>query len=496
MQLYQIPKQLLATRFLKFQLFETLYWIFNIFNIRLLSFVYINYLIMKKSNLFSVAILLMVTLSTVSAQVSGERQWPSYRGNLASGVLDNTNLPDTFNISNNMNIRWKISIPGMGISSPAIWGDKLFITTAISQSDKAGFKPGLYGDVIPVKDSSVHDWKVICINKNTGRILWDKTAYTGIPAMKRHPKSTHANTSVATDGKYAVAFFGSEGLYCYDMNGNLQWKKDFGVLKSVFFSMHNAEWEFASSPIIYDGILIIQCDVLENSFVAGFDVKTGKELWKTPRNDYPAWSTPNIYKNEGRTCVVLNGYMHIGGYDFLSGKEIWRMSGGGDIPIPTPVIGNDLIYLNSAHGKFAPIFAIQKNATGDITLNPDQTSNKYVKWSIARGGSYIHSLLLYRGHLYNMNWNGAIVCLDPLTGREIYRDKLGKSKSFIASPVASDGKIYVVDEDGTVYVMQDGDTFKLLREIPLNDICMTAPALTDGMIFFRTQKYLMAVGKN
>jgi outer membrane protein assembly factor BamB len=441
-----------------------------------------------------IALAIFVLIESASPQLLPERQWPSYRGYFSSGVLDNTGLPDTFNPESNLNIRWKISIPGLGLSSPVIWGNRLFITTAVSKSDNAGFKPGIYGDVSPVKDSSEHEWKVICIDKNTGNTLWEKTAYTGIPAMKRHPKSTHANTSMATDGKYAVAFFGSEGLYCYDMDGNLQWKKSFGVLKSVFFTMQDAEWEFASSPVIYDGILIIQCDVLENSFVAAFDVKTGKEIWKTPRNDYPAWCTPNIYKNGGRTYVVLNGYMHIGGYDFVTGKEVWRMSGGGDIPIPTPVIGPDLIYLNSAHGKFSPIIAIQKDAQGDITLNPDQTSNSYVRWSIARGGSYIHSLLLYRNHLYNMNWNGTIVCYDPITGKEIYRDKLGKAKSFIASPVASDGKIYTVDEEGTVYIFQDGDSFKLLQEIPLKDICMTAPALTDGMIIFRTQKYLTAVG--
>ena len=442
-----------------------------------------------------VLVALLVLTTKTRSQLLPERQWPSYRGYFSSGVLDNTGLPDTFNLEKDINIRWKISIPGLGLSSPVIWGNRLFITTAVSKADSAGFKPGLYGDVIPVKDSSAHEWKVFCIDKNTGKILWEQTACTGIPAIKRHPKSTHANTSMATDGNYAVAFFGSEGLYCYDMNGNLQWKKSFGVLKSVFFSMPGAEWEFASSPVIYNGILIIQCDVLENSFVAAYDVKTGKELWKKERNDYPAWSTPNIYKNGGKTCVVLNGYMHIGGYDLSNGREVWRMSGGGDIPIPTPITGNDLIYLNSAHGKFSPIIAIKTNAAGDITLNPDVTSNQYVKWSMVRGGSYLQSLLLYHNHLYNTSWNGAVICLDPLSGKEIFRGKLGKTNSFVASPVASDGKIYMIDEKGTIFILKDGDSFKMLSQIPLNDDCNTAPALTDGMIFFRTQKYLIAVGK-
>jgi len=429
------------------------------------------------------------------SQLKPERQWPSFRGYLASGGLDNANLPDTFDPARMINIRWKIEIPGLGLSSPVIWDNKLFITTAISKSDKEGFKTGLYGDIEPVRDSSIHEWKVICLDKNTGKTIWEKTAYQGIPKMKRHPKSTHANTSVATDGSHVVAFFGSEGLYCYDMNGKLLWQNNFGILRSVFFAVKSAEWEFASSPLIYNGVLIIQCDVLENSFVAAFDVKTGKELWKTQRDEYPGWCTPNIYTNAGKAYIALNGYKHRGGYDLETGKEIWKMSGGGDIQIPTPIIGNDLIYFNSAHGRYSPILAIKTSAVGDITLKENETSNEYIKWSLPRGGSYMHTLLLYNNHLYNANWNGTVICLDPLTGKEIYNAKLGKTKSFIASPVASDGKIYVVDEEGTVFILKDGDTFNLLAEIPLKDNCLTAPAITEGMIYFRTQKYLFAVGK-
>jgi outer membrane protein assembly factor BamB len=428
-------------------------------------------------------------------QSKPDRQWSGYRGYMASGVLDNANLPESFDLTRMINIRWKIEIPGLGLSSPVIWENKLFITTAVSTTDNSGFKPGIYGDISPVDDSSEHEWKVYCIDKNSGKMLWERTAYKGIPKMKRHPKSTHANTSVATDGRYVVAFFGSEGLYCYDLDGNLQWQKNFGLLKSVFFMVKTAEWEFASSPIIYNGVLIIQCDVLENSFVAAYDVKTGKELWKTQRDEYPGWCTPNVYTNDGKIFVALNGFKHRGGYDFETGKEVWKMSGGGDIQIPTPVIGNDMIYFNSAHGKSSPIIAVKTSAAGDITLKDNNTSNEYVKWSLQRGGSYMHTLLLYKNHLYNVNWNGVVVCLDPLTGKEIYSAKLGKTKSFIASPVASDGKIYIVDEEGTVYVLNDGESFSIIAEIPLNDICMTAPAITDGMIIFRTQKYLIAAGK-
>jgi outer membrane protein assembly factor BamB len=450
----------------------------------------------KKTRFQLIPAIVLITISlTISGQVTPERQWPGYRGYMTSGVLDNTNLPESFDLAKTINVKWKKEIPGLGISSPVIWGDKLFITSAISKSDNQGIRTGIYGDGMPVADSSMHDWKVFCIDKNTGRTIWERTAYTGIPKIRRHPKSTHANASVATDGKYAVAFFGSEGLYCYDYDGNLAWKKSFGVLKSVAFDYNAAEWEFASSPIIYDGVLIIQCDVLENSFLAAFELKTGKELWKTKRDEYPGWCTPNIYKDGINTRIAVNGFKHRGGYDFETGKEIWKMSGGGDVPIPTPVIGKSLIYFNSAHGPSSPVLAISKEAEGDITLKPGQLTNQYVKWSIARGGSYIHTMLLYGDHLYNVNWNGTIACLDAATGKEIYRAKLGHSGSFIASPVASDGKIYIVDEQGDLYIIKDGTEFKLITEIPLNDVCLTAPSITDGMIFFRTQKYLIAVGK-
>jgi len=214
---------------------------------------------MKLSYLFFTLLFGLCSNISSEAQIIPERQWPGYRGFMASGVLDGADLPETFDLQKMTNVRWKIKIPGLGISSPVIWGNRLFITTAVSEGDKAGFKPGLYGDVTPVTDASVHEWKVYCIDKNSGRLLWEQTSCKGIPKIKRHPKSTHANTTVATDGNYVVAFFGSEGLYCYDINGNLKWQKNFGILKSVFFTMKNAEWEFASSPIIYDGVLVIQC---------------------------------------------------------------------------------------------------------------------------------------------------------------------------------------------------------------------------------------------
>jgi outer membrane protein assembly factor BamB len=299
----------------------------------------------------------------------------------------------------------------------------------------------------------------------------------------------------ATDSKHVAVFFGSEGLFCYDMEGNLLWKKDFGILKSVFFTMEEAEWEFASSPIIHNGVVIVQCDVLENSFLAAFEASTGKELWNRRRDEYPGWHTPNIYYDGDKCRVVVNGYKHRGGYDFITGEEIWRMSGGRDIPIPTPIVSGELIYFNSAHGKESPVIAVQTNATGDITLEPGELSNAFVRWSNPRGGSYLQTMLVYRDYLYNCGWNGSVTCYNAKTGAEIWTHRAGSGNSYTASPVASDGNIYVVDDNGLVNVLKAGPLYILIAENPLGEESMVAPAITDNIIFFRTMNWLIAFSR-
>jgi len=450
---------------------------------------------MKKLILIVFILLITFPLFCQTQKINPERQWSVYRGPHSGGILDNANLPDEWDINESVNIKWKTDIPGLALSSPVIWGDRVFLTTAVSKADTHGIKTGIYGAGEPVKDDSEHNYIVYCLNRRTGDIIWEQTAYRGIPEVKRHPKSTHANCTPVTDGKHVVAFFGSEGLYCYDIDGKFIWKKDFGRLNAGAFNAKWAEWEFASSPIIHKGVVIVQCDVRGDSFLAAFEVSTGKELWKKTRDEHPTWCTPNIYELNGQEFVVVNGYKHRGAYNFKTGKEVWKMSGGGDVPIPTPVIGDDLIYFNSAHGPQSPILAVKKTAVGDISLEEGQTYNEFVKWSILRGGAYMHSLLLYDGYLYNMRWNGQLTCYDPETGEQIYREKIGKASSFIASPVASDGKIYISSDEGDVYTIQAGSEFKLLHKTSLGDICMVVPAISDGIIIFRTINQLIAVGK-
>lgn len=428
-----------------------------------------------------------------SQEVDQKRQWSMFRGNLASGVMDNANLPVNWFTSSGKNIAWKTAIPGLGHASPVVWGNQVFVTTAVSGQKEDDIKTGIYGSIGSVPDSSVYEWKVYCLNLKLGEIEWEATAHKGIPEQKRHPMSSHANCTPATNGKFVVALFGSEGLYCYDMKGELQWSKDFGVLKSNFFLAEDAEWEFASSPLIFNDMVIIQCDVATNSFVAAYDLETGEERWKQDRDDYPGWGTPNVYSDGEKYIVAVNGYKHRGGYDLETGEEIWRMSGGGDIPIPTPIIGSDFIYFNSAHGKMSPIYAISKNAQGDITLAEGETSNEYVRWAKLRGGAYMGTMLLYGDYLYNARWNGRLTCYNALTGEEMYSEKVGKGNSYTSSPVAADGIVYITDNEGHVYSVKAGPEYDLLTTNHLNEVVMSTPAIMSQYLLFRTAQHVVAV---
>ena len=421
------------------------------------------------------------------------RQWPSYRGYFACGYLDNARLPDSFNVYSGYNVLWEKEIPGLGLSCPVIWDDRVFITTAISEKDQAGFRTGMYGNIEPVSDSSEHAWVLYCIHRISGKILWEEELHRGIPSMKRHPKSSHATTTAATDGKRLVVFLGSEGLYCYSVEGERLWKRDFGLIRSAWDVVPTAEWEFGSSPIIYRDRVIIQADALNRSFLAALDLFTGETIWNMDRDEISGWCTPNIYFDGTHARVAVNGYKHRGGYDLETGEEVWKMSGGGDIPIPTPVVWKDLIFFNSAHGRHFPIMAIRNSATGTICYpENDSVTADEIAWFYDRGGAYMSSVLVYDSLLYRLRWNGNLTCFDARGGEVIYQQTVSPT-SFIASPVAADGRIYMVSEAGDVYIAGTGREYELLSVIPLGEVSLVTPGISEGVIIFRTSAKLVAI---
>jgi outer membrane protein assembly factor BamB len=294
----------------------------------------------------------------------------------------------------------------------------------------------------------------VCLNNKTGAIVWERLAYKGVPKEKRHMKATYANATPATDGEVVVAFFGSQGLYAYDLDGKPLWSKDLGRLNVGAYDLPEYEWGTASSPILYRGLVIVQCDQQRVSFLTALDRKTGETVWKTERDELPSWGTPTVYAGKDRVELVTNGSNFIRGYDPMSGKELWRLGGSSKITAPTPIYSGNLILVASGRRPEAPIFAIRAGAAGDITLREQQTQSSSVAWSKTQRGSYMPTPLYYREMLYVLANAGILDCYDFKTGNEIYRQRIpNQGSGFSASPVASDGRIYLSSEDGDIVVV-------------------------------------------
>ncbi|MBW8040588.1 MAG: PQQ-binding-like beta-propeller repeat protein [Planctomycetes bacterium] len=437
---------------------------------------------------------LLVTICLLLPKSYAGQNWPSFRGPSASGIAKGFNTPVKWDIEKSENIRWKIDVPGLGHSCPVIWGDRIFVTTAVKDDGQSRLKVGLYGDVKSEKEENIFSWRLYCIDVKNGKILWHRESHKGKPKVKRHPKSSHANATACTDGNYVVAFFGSEGMYCYDMQGGLIWKKDLGTLDWGYYRMPAAQWGGGSSPVIHKQMVIIQCDVQQKSFLAAFNLKDGAQLWKTTRDEVPTWGTPTVYSGKKHPQIIVNGYKHIGGYDIETGKEIWKMKGGGDIPVPTPIVAHNLIYITNAHGRMSPIYAVQVSAAGDISLAKEISSNKHVAWSYNKGGNYMPTPIIYKEYLYCGSDTGRLSCFEAKTGKLQYRERLADgSVAFSASPVAADGKIYFTAEKGDIYVVEAGSEFKLLGVNKMGETCMATPAISQGTLYFRTRHQLVAV---
>ena len=438
-------------------------------------------------------LLFLVSLTVGFLLQAGPHDWPQFRGPQASGVATGVATPTTWNVEEGINLRWKTPIPGLAHSSPIIWGDRAYVQTAHAEGN-ADLKVGLYGNIDSVEEKEDQSWRLLAIDKTTGAIVWDTLALKRQPRVKRHTKATHCNSTPATDGKHIVAIFGSEGLFCFDTDGKSIWNRDLGPMDSGYYQVKTAQWGFASSPVIFDGKVIIQCDVQENSFVAAFDLKDGSELWRTDREDVPTWSTPAVHQSANRTQIILNGWHHTGGYDLATGQTLWTLSGGGDIPVPTPIFGHDYVYLTSAHGKSRPMRAIRLDANGDITPDSVASTNDSIVWTHARRGNYMQTPIIVGNHLYGCYDLGILSCFDARTGTSHYQERLERGRTgFTASPVSDGNHLYFTSENGDVYVVPATDQFSIKSINELGETCLATPAISEGVLFFRTRHHLIAV---
>jgi outer membrane protein assembly factor BamB len=421
--------------------------------------------------------------------------WPQFRGPSASGRGDGANLPDTWSAADGKGIAWRTAIPGLAHSSPIVWGDRVFVTTAISSRTDASFKPGLYGEGTASEDVTRHKWQLIALDRRTGKILWTRTAYEGVPKEKRHIKATYANATPATDGKTVVAFFGSQGLYAYDLDGKPKWKRDLGRLNVGAYDAPDYEWGPASSPILYKDLVIVQADQQTDSFLTALRLEDGATAWTATRDELPSWATPTVYTAGDAPELVTNAPKFIRGYDPLTGRELWRLGRSSNITAPTPVFEKDRIVVMSGRRPNAPVFVLKPGARGDITLAEGATSGGPVLWTRQGGGAYMPTPVIHDGRLYVLRNQGILVCRDLETGAQLYEERLpGVTSGFSASPVVADGKLYLSSEDGDVLVVRAGPTFELLATNPMGQPLMATPAIAGKLLIVRGERNLFAVG--
>ena len=431
------------------------------------------------------------------ARPTGPRNWPSFRGDASTGNGDGQRAITDWDAASGKNIKWKTPIPGVATSSPIVWGNRVFATTAVSSAGNNTIKTGLYGDVKPVDDVSPHEWKLYCLDKATGKILWERTAAIGAPRTKRHTKSSQASSTPVTDGRRVIAVFGSTGaMIAWDYSGKELWRVTLGTLDSGWFFDPAFQWGHSSSPIIYRNAVILQADVQKGSYIAAWDVATGKPLWRTERADeISTWGTPTIARTaDGRDVLVTNG-TKIRGYDPASGKQLWTLGPNSEITIGTPVAGNGLVYVTGGYPPVRPIYAIRPGGEGDISLQKGQESNQSIAWSNMTEGTYIPTPLLYDGYLFTLNINGVLTAYDPQTGKRAFRGRVGTGGAFSASPIGADGRLYISSEDGEVYVISATPDMKQIAKNDMKEVIMATPAISDGLIVLRTMGHLYGIGQ-
>ncbi len=435
-----------------------------------------------------IVLVLFLSSITINAQ-----NWPSFRGPNASGIADGTNPPVTWNLETSQNVLWKTNIPGLSHSSPIIWDNQIFVITAISSDPKSTYNPkDRSTDLSP--DETKHTWMIFALDKRSGHVLWTDKPYEGVPRAKRHVKATQANSTPVTDGRYVVALFGSEGLACYDLKGQLLWKQDLGVLNPGLWDDKESSWGHGSSPIIYRDLVIVQADGHTQSFIAAFNLKDGKQAWRVERNEITSWTTPTIYQGKKRVELIANGGRYIRGYDPLTGKELWRFADNNtEVKMQAPLIANDLIYITGGYPPGRTMYAFRPGAVGDISLKPGEEKNAFLAWTTPKGSPYTPTPIVYGDLLYVVADSGVLSAYDAKTGDNIYQQRL--PTSFSASPVAADGKLYLSSEDGDVFVVKAGRQYELLSRNTMGQALMATPALSPGMLIVRAGDAIYALGE-
>lgn len=437
------------------------------------------------------ALAFIASLFVVSS-LQAEPYWPQFRGPGARGVSDDANLPSEWGIKKN--VVWAIEVPGVGWSSPIVWGDRLFLTAAVNSSEGEEPKKGLYrGGNRSEPSPNEHVWQVRCIDVKTGAPIWTRDAHRARPGTPLHIKNTYASETPVTDGKRVYAYFGNVGLFVYDLNGKELWKKKWKPVEI------RAGWGTAASPVLHGDRLFIINDNEEQSYLVALNVETGDQVWRVERDEASNWSTPYVWQHNRRTEIVTTGSGGVRSYD-LNGQKLWTLFGMSSITVPTPFSGHGLLYVSSGFvlDKHRPVYAIRPGASGSISLGEGETQNAYVAWTDAEAAPYNPSPILYGDYFYVLLDRGFFTCHDAKTGEQKYKVRIAKDiggfGGFTASPWAYNGKIFCLNEDGETFVVQAGPEYKFLGMNTVEEMCMATPAVARSSLFLRTLTKLYRMG--
>jgi outer membrane protein assembly factor BamB len=419
-----------------------------------------------------------------------DANWPQFRGS-HSAVSDGADLPDTW--STTRNVAWKTEIPGRGWSSPVVWGDKVFLTSVVGDGKGKLPRKGLYvADVIGKVPPGSYRWKVYCLDLGGGKVLWEKTAHQGKAPRAIHVKNSYATETPVTDGRRLYVYFGNLGLFCYDLTGKELWSHKFRSHRTRY------GWGPAASPVLHKDRVFIVNDNEEKSYLAAFDTRTGREVWRTPRPEKSNWATPLVWENAKRTEILTAGSDKVRSYG-LDGKPLWELGGMSSISIPTPSAARGLVYVSSGYTLdlfHRPVFAVRPGAAGDISLPAGKTQSASVAWCQPMAGPYNPSPVVYGDHVYVLYDKGRLSCFDAATGKPTYKGmRLEGGNAFTASPVAGAGKVYCLSEDGDTFVVRAGPEFRVLARNRLDEMCLATPALVRDSLIIRTASKVYRIRK-
>jgi outer membrane protein assembly factor BamB len=436
--------------------------------------------------------ILSLSLGPLETSASVDQDWPQWRGPFSQGISSGKNLP--FEWNETKNVLWKTPIPGQGFSQPIIWGKRIFLTTDVETGPApAGHKAAYHvadGKEFKHPDwigsDKLHNFKVLALDRDSGRLLWEQTAYQGTVYDHRSKRGSYAAPTPVTDGKHVYAYFGSEGAYCYDFGGKLIWKQSLGGIGTMGMGV-------GTSPVLFDDLVILLCDQEfdgKDSFIVALEKKTGREAWRVKREVSVSWATPVVVTTKQRAELITAGNEFIVSYDPRTGKELWRMEGLKSHAIATPVVKGDLVILSSGFPSKV-IKAVRLGGLGTL----DGTDK--IVWTYNKGTAYVPSPILYGDYVYLMSDAGILTCLEAETGKLVYEGgRVPVATTFYgASPVAYEGKILLTGDDGETFVIRAGPKHEVIGTNAIGEPSRVSIAIAAGRLFLRGEKNLFCIGK-